>query len=204
MWMRYRARGPGVMQILLAEHDDEARRAGAAALRRDGYAVQQARDGFELFDLLSDSLLEGVPPAYRLIVSHVSRGWSGLEILRGLRARGCWTPFVLLVPRLGDELRREVNRLGRAIAFDEPFTPQELSNYVRGMVPLRSRARKTLRYGAAPVTTGVGAGALGFWRDWPAASGPLLVSGERPPDHVWGRVEAQLQREGVLQGGGEG
>jgi CheY-like chemotaxis protein len=119
-------------RILLAEDDDEIRRALERLLSFDGYQVFAVENGGELLDYLSSWILGDTSevPADVIITDVRMPGFNGLSILEGLRARG-WTLPVIVISAFADpEIRERVERLGGAVFFAKPFEPLDLERAV--------------------------------------------------------------------------
>lgn len=115
-------------RVLLAEDDAEFRAVVARALRRNGYEVIEAKDGTELVGLLTDALLTGgIDATYDIVISDIRMpGYSGLEILHGVRESGS-APPVVLITAFGDERTHEIaRRLGSVGVLDKPFEMDDL------------------------------------------------------------------------------
>lgn len=126
------ARGPRSARILLAEDDEEIRRALESLLSFDGYEVLAVDNGGELMDYLSSWILGDTDeaPADVIITDIRMPGFNGLSILEGMRARG-WTLPVIVISAFGDrDTRERVERLGGAVFFAKPFEPIELERAV--------------------------------------------------------------------------
>jgi CheY-like chemotaxis protein len=124
-------------RVLVAEDEEELRELVATVLRRDGYEVITARDGTELLDQLASArLAEERGATIDLIISDVKMpGWTGLQVLEGIRATDWATP-VILITGFGDRhIRREADRLGVAAFFDKPFDVDDLRTAVLNMLP---------------------------------------------------------------------
>lgn len=122
-------------RILLAEDNLEMLRLLSGALARDGYDVIEARTGAELLDHLIDHLLDGGRAPVDLIISDLRMpGFTGLEILGGLRDDDPRTPFILITAFGGDETREEALRAGAAAVFDKPFDVDDLRAAVRRLL----------------------------------------------------------------------
>ena len=130
----------GSARVILAEDDKALRDVLAAVLRKAGYEVVEAADGTRLVDLMADELLQRDHlDVYDLIISDVRMPrWTGLEVLRSLRAAGDRTP-VLLITAFGDSgLHQEALRLGVTSMLDKPF---DLATFrASAQAALRSRA----------------------------------------------------------------
>jgi CheY-like chemotaxis protein len=129
------ARGPRSARILLAEDDEEIRRALASLLSFDGYQVLAVDNGGELMDCLSGWILGDTDeaPADVIITDIRMPGFNGLSIVEGLRARG-WTLPVIVISAFGDrEIRERVERLGGAVFFAKPFEPLDLERAVEDL-----------------------------------------------------------------------
>jgi DNA-binding response OmpR family regulator len=122
-------------RILLAEDDYELRRLIASNLRRIGCDVVEACDGAELIDRVGASLRQDLLLGFDLVISDVRMpGWSGLEILEGMRSVGCRTP-VILITAFGDEdVHRAADHAGALAVFDKPFDIAELDAAVVGLL----------------------------------------------------------------------
>ena len=121
------------LRILLAEDDPALRSLLAAALVRDGYSVVEAADGSEVLDLLALHLVANTGlPRLDVIVSDVRMpGWTGLDVLVGLRALPGAPPVVLITAFGGDEFRDRARRLGAAATLDKPFDIDDLRGVIR-------------------------------------------------------------------------
>jgi DNA-binding response OmpR family regulator len=114
--------------VLLAEDDHEMRRMLAGALRREGYAVREARDGDELLEQVRSSVLQSDGgTTVDLVISDVRMpGPSGLDVLRIIRAQDCAVP-VILITAFGDaDLHRTAQECGATLVLDKPFEVGDL------------------------------------------------------------------------------
>jgi DNA-binding response OmpR family regulator len=116
--------------ILLVEDDEEMRRMLARVLRRDGYAVVEARNGSEALEELGTVILDrrrrrtGGPA---LLITDVRLpGFSGLEILEGLRLAALPLPAILITAFGDAETHASAYRLGATYVLDKPFDVDEL------------------------------------------------------------------------------
>jgi CheY-like chemotaxis protein len=107
--------------VLLADDDLELRSLLSSELQRVGYAVTEVASGTDLLDRLASDLIESARPQFDLLVSDVRMpGWSGLEVLRGLRRAGLRLPVVLITAFGDPKSHRTADRLG-AVLLDKPF-----------------------------------------------------------------------------------
>jgi CheY-like chemotaxis protein len=133
--------------ILVAEDDEDIRTLIAIALRRDGYDVIEARTGAELLEHIGSSMLFGdaFPPP-DVIVSDVRMpGFTGLEVLAGLRDANWHTPILLITAYGNDETYEEAARLGASGVFDKPFDMDDLRTAILNLVPTEVWARRLQR-----------------------------------------------------------
>lgn len=122
--------------VLIAEDDYAFRRLLAAAFRRWGYGVLEAKDGLELGALLESQLFDQArAPVIDLVVSDIRMpGRSGLYALAELRERN-WTTPVVLMSAFGDAAAHaEALRLG-AHLIDKPFALERLHALVGELEP---------------------------------------------------------------------
>jgi CheY-like chemotaxis protein len=122
--------------VLLAEDDADIRGMIAAVLRRDGYEVDEVTDGAELLDHVGSALLGEGPTPPDVIVSDIRMpGFTGLQVLAGLRDSN-WEIPILLITAFGGELARaEAERLGANRFFLKPFDLDELRTAILALVP---------------------------------------------------------------------
>jgi DNA-binding response OmpR family regulator len=114
--------------LLLVEDDDEMRRMVASALRRDGFAVVEARNGDDALDWLGPGVLDGdlerVPD---LVVSDIRLPYfTGLEILESLQVSSRRIPVILVTGFPDRETFAEAARLGAECVLEKPFELGEL------------------------------------------------------------------------------
>lgn len=138
-----RAKPPNV---LLAEDDGELRRFLAEVLRKRGYQVTEADSGDGLLDRLWERSREW-EPEFDLIVSDVRMpGFTGIEILDGLRDEYepsiGGTPVIFITAFGDEEVHQEADRLG-AVIFDKPFDVDELCDQAAELLR-RSRGEEPL------------------------------------------------------------
>jgi DNA-binding response OmpR family regulator len=113
-------------RLLLAEDDFELRQLLACVLRADGHDVIEARDGNELWSLLSQDSL-GSEEAFALVVSDVRMpGLTAFDVLSKLQRSLTDTP-VILITAFGDQTTHlRALRLGASRVFDKPFDCDDL------------------------------------------------------------------------------
>jgi CheY-like chemotaxis protein len=129
--------------VLVAEDDADIRTLISVALRKDGYDVIEARSGAELLEHIGSSMLfgESFPPP-DVIVSDVRMpGFTGLEVLAGLRDANWHTPILLITAYGNDDTYEEASRLGASGVFDKPFDIDDLRTAVLNLVPNEAWAR---------------------------------------------------------------
>jgi DNA-binding response OmpR family regulator len=123
--------------VLVAEDDVDLGAMVACALRLDGYEVMVAKDGTELADFMGSALLRSrSAEPIDLLVSDVRMpGWTGLQVLAGIRQTE-WSFPVILMTAYGDRSTRiEADRLGAAAVFAKPFDLDDLRTAVLNALP---------------------------------------------------------------------
>lgn len=120
--------------LLLAEDDFELRTLIRTALEHDGHSVVEAKNGADLLEEVTTRLLADPPrDGLKLIVSDVwMPGWTGLEILQGLRSAGSQVPWLLISGFADESTRAESARLG-AMLLEKPFELDALRAAVRAL-----------------------------------------------------------------------
>ncbi len=124
-------------RVVVAEDDDEMRRLVVEALLKDGYEVEEARDGGRLLVRAAAYYTRRAKVAdVDLIVSDVRMPiCSGLQILQGLREANWHIPVILMTAFGDDATRARAEGLG-AILFDKPFDMDDLRTAVRSLAPI--------------------------------------------------------------------
>lgn len=129
---------PRRTRVLLAEDETDLRELLAVMLAKDGYEVVAVSDGSELLDYLgSIHLQDGSAEPIDLIVSDIQMpGWTGLQVLQGIREKDWATPVILITGFGTTDVRREASRLGVMAFFDKPFDVDDLRTAVINALPL--------------------------------------------------------------------
>ncbi len=120
-------------RALVADDDEATGRLVREALALEGYQAEMCRDGREALG----RLLEG-PPVDLVVLDVVMPGLTGVEVLRGLRARGREVPAVVMSSFLSPEVRRACRSLGPVGLLEKPFGVGEL---FRAVAEARRQAR---------------------------------------------------------------
>ena len=118
-------------RVLLVEDDADLRVLIALALERDGCEVIKASDGTEALGVLGEQYLVEHTRPIDLIISDVRLpGWTGLQILQGIRKRDRTTPIILMTGFGDQEVRQRARQFGVTAFFDKPFEADDLRTAV--------------------------------------------------------------------------
>ena len=118
-------------RVLLVEDDADLRMLIAQVLERDGCEVIQASDGTEALEVLGEQYLAEQTRPIDLVISDVQLpGWTGLQILQGIRERDRITPIILITGFGDQEVRRRARQFGVTAFFDKPFESDDLRTAV--------------------------------------------------------------------------
>jgi DNA-binding NtrC family response regulator len=131
-------------RLLIADDDDDLREMLAGVLRLDGYKVLEARDGTELLQqIVATDEEDGTVDPVDLIITDVRMpGWSGLQVLSGVRRKD-WAIPVMLITAYGDhDTEEEAQRLGVAAFFRKPFDLDDLRTAVANVLPYQLPAHR--------------------------------------------------------------
>jgi CheY-like chemotaxis protein len=114
--------------IVVADDDADARELLASALATDGYAVVEARDGYELLGLLAAAVTRA-PGHVRfdaIVTDVMMPGFSGLDVLTAVRRHLDGIP-VVVVTAFGDaRVCRIAEALGSVAVVSKPFDLDDL------------------------------------------------------------------------------
>jgi two-component system response regulator QseB len=131
------------MRLLLVEDDEMIAAAMQDGLRQAGYTVDWARDGREAELALTDT------PYDLLVLDLGLPRKSGLEVLRGVRARGDALSVLIVTARDAVSDRVEGLDAGADDYLVKPFDLDELGARVRALLRRRAgRAEPLLRHGS--------------------------------------------------------
>src|SRR3989441_183237 len=120
--------GGGGVKILVVDDDLELLRLIAFALRQSGYLVVEAQDGPSGVEAFGSER-----PDLAILDVNLPR-FSGLEILKKIRATGSATPVMLLTVRSAEEDQVQGLDLGADDYLTKPFSPRTLLARVRALL----------------------------------------------------------------------
>jgi len=131
---------PSRARLLLAEDDFELRELLACVLREDGHEVVEARDGNELWELLSREAAADSAAPFSLVVSDVRMpGLTAFDVLSKLQRELTEIP-VILITAFGDQTTHlRALRLGACRVFDKPFDCDKLREAVHETLHQQAR-----------------------------------------------------------------
>ncbi|TVP64458.1 MAG: response regulator [Nodularia sp. (in: Bacteria)] len=126
--------------ILVVDDNPDLRTYVSGILRRNGYQVQTARNGYEGF-----SKTQEIAPS--LIVTDLMMPMvTGLEMIRMIRnednLKG--TPIILLTAKVDEETRIESTEHGADAYLAKPFNDRELLAEVKNLLALKANERRVL------------------------------------------------------------
>jgi two-component system OmpR family response regulator len=130
------------VRVLLVEDEEPLARLVRQGLGADGFAVDVVSSG-------TDGLWAATETVYDVVVLDIMLpGLNGYEVCRGLRARGVWTPVLMLTAKDGEFDQADALDLGADDYLTKPFS----------FVVLVARLRALIRRGAPerPVTLTAG------------------------------------------------
>jgi CheY-like chemotaxis protein len=120
-------------RIVVADSDEVSLDWMVRGLRRDGHVVLAARDGVELLERLAGLLLEDA--TVDLVITELRMpGWSGLQVLAGLRAVDWPTPIILVTGPASSRALARAERLASAV-LRKPFDLVDLRTLALTLLP---------------------------------------------------------------------
>ncbi len=128
-------RGP---RILVAEDDAEMRRLMVDTLRRAGFEVQEAHDGWRTIDAIAIGLITHRHVDFDLVISDLRMpGVDGLTIIAGLQSHSGGPASILITAFGSDQTRAEALRRGASEVLEKPFSMEDLVAAVRSTLARR-------------------------------------------------------------------
>jgi len=116
------------VKVLLVEDEPGLATALSAGLKADGFVVVTVADGI-------DGLQEAATDVYDVIALDIMLpGLNGYEVLRQLRARGIWTPVLMLTAKDGEYDETDAFDLGADDYLTKPFSYRVLVARLRALV----------------------------------------------------------------------
>ncbi len=120
---------PERMRILVADDDDQMRKLVRMILKRDGFEIEEAKDGLDALDMLERHQFD------LLILDMDMPRLDGLGVLEELRARVMTSslPVIVLTARVGDGEVRALD-LGAQDYLNKPVQPASLAARVKAVL----------------------------------------------------------------------
>lgn len=136
------------MRILIVEDEDTLRQQLTDRLRGEGFAVDQAADGEE-------GLYFGCEyPVDLAVIDLGLPKLSGIEVIQGIRRRGCTYPILILTARSRWQEKVEGLEAGADDYLVKPFHFEEMMARLRALMRrVAGSADSTLRCGAVELDT---------------------------------------------------
>lgn len=133
-------------RVVVGQETAALRRQLINCLTPDGYDVRGAANGGTLVAHLASSVLKGGVPAELVVASARLRGWSGLELYKGMRDSTWETAFVLTVERTDVRSIDAARQLGIRWVLAFPFELDDFRTVVLHAALHPSRHRSGERY----------------------------------------------------------
>jgi CheY-like chemotaxis protein len=123
-------------RIHVVDDSTATRKVWADALEVQGYQVQTAADGWQVWDLVRQN-----PTAYDLVLSDVTMpGLDGLELLTKIRVDAPWLQVILMTGRPDPAIPVRAQRLGAVAVLPKPWGLEELYQALRRALLERRRS----------------------------------------------------------------
>ncbi len=122
-------------RVLIAEDDDDARRALCDLIADLGVEVAEAASGGDLVMLLTDDRPSD------LLITDVRMPWTtGLQVAASARSSGMDMPIIIVTAYPDDDMRTQISQLDSTVLLTKPFRADELLSLVRERLALRGFA----------------------------------------------------------------
>lgn len=113
------------MHILVAEDEDHTRLALSIILKKAGYTVSKARDGFDALKIMVDSK-NGTRPVDLLLTDIQMSGLTGGELIAELDGLNISLPVLLITGYVDQDFGDELNQKYLSGVIKKPFDAEEL------------------------------------------------------------------------------
>ena len=117
------------MRVLLAEDNDALRQLFAQVLKRNGFELREASNGWEALDCLADFEPDVV------LTDLMMPGMGGIEFIRRLRAMPSRAriPVVIMTAAATNEARHDAFRVGAVDFLEKPLDSRTLLDRVSSL-----------------------------------------------------------------------
>jgi len=116
-------------RILVVDDDADLRHLVVEVLITSGYEVDDAENGARAWKALH------LKPYDLLVTDNEMPEMTGLQLVEKLRSAGFELPVIFASGRLPVDLVTKNDHLGLAATLPKPFTPNELTNAIKGLLP---------------------------------------------------------------------
>jgi two-component system, OmpR family, response regulator len=124
-----------IVRLLVVEDDPRMVALLTRVLEEDGYAVDSTGDGQDALWLATEHDYDAI------VLDGMLPGLDGVDVVRGLRDAGRWTPVLLLTARSGFEDRVAGLDAGADDYLAKPFNYGELAARIRALIRRGASAR---------------------------------------------------------------
>ena len=130
--------GSDSVRLLVVEDDPRMVALLTRVLEEDGYAVDSTGEGTEALWMATEHDYDAI------VLDGMLPGLDGVDVVRGLRAAGRWTPVLLLTARTGFDDRITGLDAGADDYLAKPFNYGELAARLRALLRRGAAARPVL------------------------------------------------------------
>lgn len=117
-------------RILVVDDDVDLRHLIVELLMASGYEVDDAENGARAWKVLHLNQYD------LLLTDNEMPEMTGLQLVEKLRLAGFKLPVIFASGRLSPDLVTKNTHLGLAATLPKPFTPEELTSTVKGLLPV--------------------------------------------------------------------
>lgn len=125
-------------KVLIVDDEKNIRIALSRGLKKEGYNITLAKDGFEAFDIIKDQDFD------LILIDYQMPKKNGIEVLRELREKNIKTNAIIMTAYGTIDIAVDTMKLGAVDFISKPFELEKIKNIVKNNINNSTKKNKTL------------------------------------------------------------
>ncbi|AIY84713.1 MAG: response regulator [Clostridium baratii] len=125
-------------KVLIVDDEKNIRIALSRCLKKEGYNITLAKDGFEAFDIIKDQDFD------LILIDYQMPKKNGIEVLRELREKNIKTNAIIMTAYGTIDIAVDTMKLGAVDFISKPFELEKIKNIVKNNINNSTKKNKTL------------------------------------------------------------